>query len=353
MFRMRTGQARRSDDPRAGGRPPAWRRWVPPAVVSMALVALLVTPAVMRAAGGPTGIDIARTNDPIQPDRGGRVVDVTLESYPVEWPVADGQTQVMWTFNGQVPGPVVRVRQGDVVRFTLVNRDPRLPHSADLHAARTPWDRDFRDVPPGKSLQFYWKAEYPGVWMYHCGTQPVILHIGNGMFGVVIVDPKEGRLPAREFVLVQHEIYGGPNDLTGMLADTPKYVAFNGERNRYAASPLQARPGELIRLYVVDAGPNRSSAFHVVGTIFDRVEVNGNPRNTLYGIQTYTVPPGGGSVFELRIPEEGRYPVVTHAFNDATAGALGILEVRKDAPAASPAPDALMPGVASRPPSTD
>jgi FtsP/CotA-like multicopper oxidase with cupredoxin domain len=153
-----------------------------------------------------------------------------------------------------------------------------------------------------------------------------LLHIANGMYGAVIVDPAEGLPPAKEFVLVQSEFYAkgaadrkrNEADYPKMLADTPDFVVFNGMAQQYAQHPLQARPGEPLRIWVVNAGPSQPSAFHVVGAIFDRAYPDGNPANLLAGMQTVTIPPGGGAMVELTVPEEGLYPIVSHSFASAT-----------------------------------
>jgi nitrite reductase (NO-forming) len=159
----------------------------------------------------------------------------------------------------------------------------------------------------------------------------MIQHIANGMFGAVIVEPRAPVVKAdREYVIVQSEIYPTPHDVDTMMTGKPKLVVFNGRANKYLDEPLQAKPGELIRLHVVNAGPNHFSAFHVIGAVFDRVYASGNPKNVEYGIQTYTLPPGGGATFDLVIPEEGMYPMVTHSLQDALTGALGLIHVSNE-----------------------
>lgn len=236
-----------------------------------------------------------------------------------------------WTFDSTVPGPVVRVTVGDTVEFTLVNTSP-MPHSMDFHAAEIAPTRAYININPGDSLTFRFVPRVPGAFMYHCGTAPVAAHIANGMYGALIVDPVDPLPPAREFVLVQSEFYLGNAladgsrqlDWDRMLALAPDHVAFNGVPAQYASHPLDVEPGELLRFYVVNAGPNRVSAFHVVGAIFDRVYVGGfGP--PLLGVQTFNVPVGGGAVFEARLVEPGLYPFVTHAFADATKGGVGML----------------------------
>jgi nitrite reductase (NO-forming) len=172
--------------------------------------------------------------------------------------------------------------------------------------------------------------------MYHCGTGPVIQHLGNGMYGAIIVDAPEAFAPAKEYVLVQSEMYLSQakdgttwdGDLARMQAITPDFVVFNGGYNQYQQQPLTAAPGELIRLHVMNAGPTLFSAFHVIGALFDKVYVDGNPANVMRGIQTWTIPPGGGATFEMTIPDAGQYPFVTHSFAYTGLGAVGLIEVK-------------------------
>ena len=256
--------------------------------------------------------------------------------------IAPGVVYDGWAFDSVVPGPVVRVTVGDTVDFTIVNRAP-IPHSMDFHAAEIAPSRAYVNVNPGDSLTFQFVARVPGAFMYHCGTAPVAAHIANGMYGAIVVDPVRPLPAAREFVLVQSEFYltpaTGPDSLHaldwGQLLDlTPDHVVFNGVAGQYAAHPLAVAPGELVRFYVVNAGPNRGSAFHVVGGIFDRVRVGGFGL-PLEGVQTFNVPVGGGVIFEARLTEAGIYPFVSHAFADATKGAVGMLRVGNPGPAAA------------------
>jgi len=241
-----------------------------------------------------------------------------------------------WTFEGRVPGPVVRATVGDTVDFTLVNR-AMMPHSMDFHAAQIAPSRAYVNVMPGDSIHYTWVPKVPGVFLYHCGTAPVAMHIANGMYGALIVDPARPLPPAREFVFVQSEFYtrkaadtarAQQLDWDKLLGLAPDYIVFNGQAHQYADHPIRVGVGELIRLYVVDAGPNRVSAFHVVGAIFSRVYVDAVPDHAWEGVQTADVPVGGGLIFETRLAEAGTYPFVTHAFADATKGAVGMLEAR-------------------------
>jgi nitrite reductase (NO-forming) len=244
-----------------------------------------------------------------------------------------------WTFDGTVPGPILRATVGDTMDFTLVNRAP-IPHSMDFHAAEVAPSRVYVNVMPGDSIHYRWVPRVPGVFMYHCGTAPVAMHIANGMYGAIIVDPARPRPLARELVIVQSEFYtrrGASSDSAlsldweKLLGLAPEYVVFNGRAAQYADSPIRVWVGEPLRIYVVNAGPNRVSAFHVVGAIFERVYVDATDR-PLEGVQTFNVAVGGGLIFETRLAEPGTYPFVSHAFADATKGAVGMFEAVRRGP---------------------
>jgi len=249
--------------------------------------------------------------------------------------VSKSVTYRAWTFEGRVPGPTVRVTQGDSVDFTLVN-NAAMPHSMDFHAAQIAPNKYYVNVMPKDSIHFAFVAEVPGVFMYHCGTAPVAAHIANGMYGALIVDPRTARPAARELVLVQSEFYMTPDTTSApktlawdrLLSLAPDFVTFNGRSAQYAEHPVDVRVNELLRLYVINAGPNRVSSFHVVGGIFERVFQDGSLTGPLVGVQTVSVPVGGGSIFEIRLKEPGEYPFVTHAFADATKGAVGIFSAK-------------------------
>lgn len=257
---------------------------------------------------------------------------VRMTTAHVRHVIAPGVAYDAWTFDSVVPGPVVRVTVGDTVEFTIVNISA-MPHSMDFHAAEIAPSRAYVNVMPRDSLSFTFVARVPGAFMYHCGTAPVAAHIANGMYGAIIVDPRTPLPPAKEFVLVQSEFYlgerFGPDSLyrlswEEMMGLAPDHVVFNGVAAQYAAHPLDVMPGEPLRFYVVNAGPNRVSAFHVVGAVFDRIYAGGFGA-PLQGVQTWNIPVGGGAVFDFRVVEEGFYPFVTHAFADATKGGVGIL----------------------------
>jgi nitrite reductase (NO-forming) len=260
------------------------------------------------------------------------VVAVDLVAKHQTIKVAPGVTMKAWTFNGTVPGPVIRAREGDTVEVTLRNADHHVAHSVDFHAAQASPQAAFADVLPGESKTFSFVARRPGVFMYHCGTSPVLQHIGMGMYGAIVVDPLAGRPPANETVLVQGESYGKVKhgrirpSYSAMQNSPPTFAAFNGRAFRYRDKPVQVAVGEPQRIYVVAAGPTLGSDFHVVGEIFDTVQPDGNPANALTGVSTYYVPSGGGAMFELAFDEPGSYPFVTHAFRWADIGALGLFE---------------------------
>ena len=295
-----------------------------------------VAPADVSHGEAPIGTtDQPAPVDPAAPPRqAAHLHRVRLEMRHARLTIAAGVTYEGWTFGGTVPGPVIRVTQGDTVDFTLINRAP-MPHSLDFHAAEIAPSRAYVNLGPNDSLHYRFVARVPGAFMYHCGTAPVAMHIANGMYGAIIVDQIGGRAPAKEFVFVQSEFYitqpGDPKaprslDWEHLLGLAPDYVVFNGRAAQYAEHPIQVRVGERLRFYVVNAGPNRQSAFHVVGAIFDRVYLDGALTHPLEGVQTMSVPVGGGLIFETKLVEAGTYPFVTHAFADATKGAVGMFE---------------------------
>ncbi len=266
------------------------------------------------------------------PRASAEVVHVDLVAKHQKVRIADGVRMRAWTFNGTVPGPVVRAREGDVIEVQLRNADRKMAHSVDFHAAQASPQVTFADVHPGETKTFSFVARRPGVFMYHCGTSPVLRHIGKGMYGAIIVDPAAGRPPANETVLVQSDFYGAVKDgwirstYEAMQTQDPRFTAFNGRAFRYRDDPIQVAVGQPQRVYVVAAGPTLGSDFHVVGEIFDTVEPDGNPANVLEGVSTYGVPAGGGAMFELTFDEAGTYPFVNHAFRWADAGALGLFQ---------------------------
>jgi len=261
-------------------------------------------------------------------------IHMTLKDMVVE--IAPGVKYNTWAFDGHgAPGPILHVRQGQTVQMTLTNGGP-IPHSIDFHAARIAPNHAFTDVAPGKSFTFRFQASDPGVFMYHCGTKPVLAHIANGMYGALVVDPATPLPHAdKEYVLVASEWYLNGDgistpaslDMSKARAMMPDWTTFNGYANQYVTHPLTAKPGQTVRLYVVAAGPTLDTNFHVVGTIFDRAWVNGDMTHHQSGVQTVAVPAGGGAVFDVKIDDEGLYPFVSHAFAHVDLGQVGLLRV--------------------------
>ena len=260
-----------------------------------------------------------------------RVHRISLDMTEKRVEIAPGKVVSVWTFGDSVPGPVLRVRVGDTVEATIVNKT-KIPHSIDFHAARIAPDRAFRDVAPGESFSFSFQATTPGVFMYHCGTAPVVHHIANGMYGMIIVEPEQGLAPVeRELAFVQSDFYlsetpGAPADDARLMGGIPDVVAFNGYAGQYKDAPITVKKGETIRAFVLAAGPNTWSAFHLVGTIFDRAWIDGiHPENLSLGNQTLNLSASQGAVAEFRLDQEGVYPFVTPDFTTATKGAVGLL----------------------------
>ena len=253
----------------------------------------------------------------------GKTKYFTISTSHEQQEIADGVLQEVWTFNGTVPGPAVKVTVGDKVHITLTNKSPT-SHSIDFHASVMAWNTGMKNINPGESMEIEFVAKYPGVFLYHCGTAPVLMHIGMGMYGAIVVDPVEPRQSAREVVFVQSEHYNSYED---MKARNSSYVVFNGKAFQYERNPIEVKKNELIRAFVVNAGPQFVSNFHVIGTVFDTVFPDGNPHNKIVGMQAYTIPAGGAAVFEFRLGEAGLNPFVTHSFADATQGAFGLFKV--------------------------
>jgi nitrite reductase (NO-forming) len=259
---------------------------------------------------------------------------VTLKVTEVEREVSPGITQRLWTFGGSAPGPTLRGRVGDVFEITLIN-DGTIGHSIDFHAGSLAPDRPMRTIEPGEQLVYRFTATRAGVWLYHCATMPMSVHVANGMFGAVIIDPPDLPPVDREYLIVQSEFYlgaaGGEVDADKVAADSPDLVVFNGYAQQYDHAPLTARVGERIRFWVLAAGPNRGSAFHVVGGQFDTVWAEGayRLRPGTGGSQTLGLFPAQGGFVELSFPEPGNYPFVSHAMVDAERGAHGVIIVRE------------------------
>lgn len=244
--------------------------------------------------------------------------------------IGSGLKYDAWTYGGTVPGPILRVRQGDRVHIHLVN-DMDIAHGIDIHAAQLAPNKHFAPIPGKTDLSYDFDAEVPGTFMYHCSAPPMVTHIANGMYGMMIVDPKGGWPKAHEVMIEQGEFYGDPDDkglVSGdskrMMDERPDFVVFNGAIEKYVEHPIAIKVGELVRIFFVNAGPNRTSSFHVVGTVFSSIYRSGNPANAFHGVQSFEVGPGDGAIFEFRVREAGDYPFVDHAIARAYKGAIGI-----------------------------
>jgi nitrite reductase (NO-forming) len=279
----------------------------------------------------------ATTYDPrLPPAPATRLHRVRLVVTEVDAEVAPGVRQTRWTFGGTAPGPVLRGKVGDTFIITLVN-DGSIGHSIDFHAGALAPDGPMRTIAPGETLEYRFTAMRAGIWMYHCSTMPMSMHIANGMFGAVIIDPPDLAPVDREFVLVQSESYLGPPAGTAsadkIAAGMHDLVAFNGYPMQYDHQPLTATVGDRVRIWVLAAGPNVGSAFHVVGGQFDTAYREGAfellPGSG--GSQVLGLFPAQGGFVELVLPEAGTYPFVSHVMSDAEKGAHGLLRV-SDAP---------------------
>jgi nitrite reductase (NO-forming) len=275
--------------------------------------------------------------DPLLPSVQPGTKDITVTAKDATLFIAKDVAYAGWTFDGSIPGKALRVVEGDTVNFTVrVDVSATTSHSVDLHSAKTPPDVNYKTVLPGQEYSWSFTPKYPGAYMYHCGTPPVLMHIGSGMYGAMIVDPKEGWSPAQEFILVQSDFYlqdGGNGvmvpDFTKMLGTgAMDYVVFNGYANQYVENPINVKAAEPIRIFVVNAGPNAWSSFHVVGTIFDAVYLNAQPQNKMIGLQSITIGPGDGACVEFVLDEPGTYAAVNHAFGHAAHGAIALFQAQ-------------------------
>lgn len=320
---------------------------------------------------------------PLEP--GNKTHDVRIDIVAQEVEVAPGVRYKAWTFGGSVPGPVLHVRQGDKVNFTMKNRshekvsvsqpakggsmfleqlqqnNPQNPkavaqpmiHSIDFHSGTVAANDKWQNVPPGMTIQFEWIANYPGVYIYHCGTPPVLQHMSMGQYGVVIVSPKEGyptdEQVDKEFAVVQSEFYlkqveavQDSNlynetdqeaeesnlyelDYQAAMNKQPKIVAFNGHKNALMNNPIKVEKGDRVRLYMLNVGPTDVASTHVIGAIFDRVWYEGGLQNEWRGMQTVLLGASNGAVMEFIVPEAGHYVLVDHEMADAEKGAKGLI----------------------------
>jgi len=296
------------------------------------------TPAAMLTNERHTGAfatgDSLNMGAVLKPLAPGTVREIRLDTTHKIIEIAPGVKFSAWTFGDTVPGPVVRARVGDRIKFTMSNRsDEPVPgvrmtaapmmHSMDFHSAMVSPQDKYRSIAPGQTISFEFTLNYAGVFMYHCGTPMVLEHIASGMYGMMIVEPRNGYPTKvdREYAVTQSEFYTKldpqKRKVDGQLlhvldgdrvrAKAPTYTVFNGRHNGMVDKPLQAKPGERVRLFVMNVGPSNTSSFHVVGTIFDRVWIDGNPDNQFRGMQTVLLGSSNGAIVEFMIPEAGSY----------------------------------------------
>ncbi len=316
-----------------------------PAALAPAPIAATETDAVEEAIGVPADLpSLSHAPDdlpgPVARSTTRRV-QVDLETVEVTGRLADGTSYIFWTFNGQVPGPFIRVRVGDTVEVSLKNADSSsMVHSVDFHAVTGPGGGAVAtQTQPGEETSFTFKALNPGLYVYHCATPMVAHHIANGMYGLILVEPEGGLPPVdREFYVMQGEVYTAePLFQTGsttfsiekLLDETPEYLVFNGAVGALTEEhPLRARVGEMVRIYFGVGGPNLTSSFHVIGEIFDRVYNQASlTAPPLTDVQTTLVPTGGATVVEFTLEVPGRYILVDHSLSRLDRGLAGYLVV--------------------------
>ena len=304
--------------------------------------------ATQAAAETPAGelpvIDAVTTHAPEVPPAIDRdypaKVRVKMETVEKTMKMDDGVEYRYWTFDGDVPGRMIRVREGDTVEVEFSNNpSSTVPHNVDFHAATGPGGGAAASfTAPGRTSTFSFKALQPGLYIYHCAVAPVGMHIANGMYGLILVEPKEG-LPKvdKEFYIVQGDFYTKgkkgaqglqPFDMDKAVAEQPEYVVFNGHVGAIAGdNALKAKAGETVRMYVGNGGPNLVSSFHVIGEIFDKVYVEGG-KLINENVQSTIVPAGGSAMVEFKVDVPGSYTLVDHSiFRAFNKGALGQLKV--------------------------
>lgn len=304
--------------------------------------------AAQTAAETPSGelpvIDAVTTHAPEVPPAIDRdypaKVRVKMETVEKTMKMDDGVEYRYWTFDGDVPGRMIRVREGDTVEVEFSNNpSSTVPHNVDFHAATGQGGGAAATfTAPGRTSTFSFKALQPGLYIYHCAVAPVGMHIANGMYGLILVEPKEG-LPKvdKEFYIVQGDFYTKgkkgaqglqPFDMDKAVAEQPEYVVFNGHVGSIAGdNALKAKAGETVRMYVGNGGPNLVSSFHVIGEIFDKVYVEGG-KLINENVQSTIVPAGGSAIVEFKVDIPGSYTLVDHSiFRAFNKGALGQLKV--------------------------
>jgi nitrite reductase (NO-forming) len=320
--------------------------WILTLLASFAMNCAIGATAEQNRSDKPTGEETAILTDapavpPALKRKSATKVVVHLEVKEVEGRLADGVKYTFWTFGGKVPGKFIRIREGDLVEFHLDNHPGnKMPHNIDLHAVIGPGGGAASSLTaPGHSSVFSFKSLNPGLYVYHCATAPVAMHVGNGMYGLILVEPKEG-LPKvdHEYYVMQGDFYTkGPNGQQGLqpfsmtkaIAEKPEYVVFNGSvGSLLGENALSAKTGETVRIYVGNGGPNLTSSFHIIGEILDKVWPEGNTSTELSNVQTTMVPAGGAAIVQFKVSAPGTYILVDHSLTRAfNKGAMAQLKV--------------------------
>jgi len=326
-----------------------WRHGVVGALRGALVCLAALIAAASAAASAPAAIqgqetasltDAPGVPPPLKRDYPTKVI-VQLEVREVVQHLDTGVDYTFWTFGGKVPGKFMRVRQGDLIEFHLNNHpSSKMPHNIDLHAVTGPGGGAASSfTAPGHSSRFSFTALNPGLYVYHCATPPVGMHIGNGMYGLILVEPPGGLPPVeREYYVMQSEFYTKgrhgdeglqPFDMDKAIDERPTYVVFNGAVNALVGEhALHAKVGETVRLFVGNGGPNLVSSFHVIGEIFDKVYAEGGTAVRQENVQTTLIPPGGAAIIEFKVDVPGTFILVDHAiFRTFNKGALGMLKV--------------------------
>ncbi|WP_312436409.1 copper-containing nitrite reductase [Janthinobacterium sp.] len=315
-----------------------------PASESSQAALALYTPAPSPMRGpDPAAVSVAANPASVPAAIGARapqLLKYRMETVELPGKLDDGTTFTYWTFNRQVPGPMLRARVGDTVELTLANaHDSKMIHSIDLHAVTGGHGGgQHTQVAPGQEKTITFKALNPGLYVYHCATPLVPQHIAAGMYGMILVEPENGLARVdREYYVMQGEMYTGrphgapvhqePN-LEKMANELPDYYVFNGEVGALSKThKLQATVGETVRIYFGVGGPNKIASFHIIGEIFDKVYSEGSISSPKHDVQTTLVAPGGATIVELTVQHPGSYLLVDHALSRAGKGAVGVLEV--------------------------
>ena len=309
---------------------------------SAALALYTPAPSPMRGPD-PAAVSVAAKPAQVPAAIGARapqLLKYRMETVELPGKLDDGTTFTYWTFNRQVPGPMLRARVGDTVELTLFNAsDSKMIHSIDLHAVTGGHGGgQHTQVAPGQEKNITFKALNPGLYVYHCATPLVPQHIAAGMYGMILVEPEGGLSKVdREYYVMQGEMYTGrPHgapvhqeaNLEKMANELPDYYVFNGEVGALSKThKLQAKVGETVRIYFGVGGPNKISSFHIIGEIFDKVYSEGSISSPKHDVQTTLVAPGGATIVELKVQHPGSYLLVDHALSRAGKGAVGVLEV--------------------------